>query len=74
MERNRMTNASSSEIAIPLDSSVLAKIKRDPVVITIQLTLQAVGCDGALHLRAHVSRPRVKRLKGGAKRAASGAG
>jgi hypothetical protein len=69
-----MAKDKANSIAIPIDSYVLAKLKGDPVEITIKLTLQAVGYGGELRVRAHLSRPRVKRLKGGAASAASDAG
>jgi hypothetical protein len=58
---------------LPLGDQIFSKLKRDPVTkktyplqITITLTIQPEGHDGALHIRGNFSRPRVKRLKGGA--------
>lgn len=53
--------AEPAAIVLPIDTSILARVKRDPITITIELTLQAVGRDGSLHLRAHLSKPRVRR-------------
>jgi hypothetical protein len=50
-------------LTIPLDNSILAKLGREPIDITITLTLQAVGRGGALHLLTSVSKPRAKRRK-----------
>lgn len=62
-------------VSIPLDSSILIKLHQGhTVTIGFQLTLAPLGRDGALHLRVHQSRPRVRRLKAARAPDSSGAG
>jgi hypothetical protein len=66
--------ASDASISIAIDHSILTEIKRDPVVITLQLRLEAVGHKGKLKLRAQLLRPRLKRQKAAAAQDSSDAG
>lgn len=58
-----MTQPNQAAVSIPIENAILAKLGREPIDITITLTLQAVGRDGALHLKASTSKPRAKRRR-----------
>jgi hypothetical protein len=65
----------TADIKIPLSSSAIARLKHGQSIrFTFDLTIEPDHQNGQLHLRAHLSPPRVKRVKGRAKHAANGAG